>query len=353
MAGAGFQSGVPAMPAKVAVNGYGTIGKRVADAVALQDDMEVVGVSKMSPNFEARLAVEKGYALYATTKDALPKFEKAGIKVHGVLEDLLKESDLVVDATPEESGFKPAYEKAGVKAIWQGGEEHSLTNLSFNAGANYAEALGADFVRVPSCNTTGLIRTLYPLDAHLGIDRVLAVMVRRATDPGDSKKGPINAIEPELEMPSHHGPDVQSVLPKLNIHTIAVKVPTTIMHLHAVSVQLKRKATSAQVLDAWRRAPRIKFVKGAEGVKSTAQIMEIARDLGRPRSDLYEIAVWEDGVHVVDGTQLYYFQAVHQESDVVPENVDAIRAMLELEKDGRKSIEKTDRTLGIGGSRGH
>ncbi len=335
------------VPAKVAINGYGTIGKRVADAVALQDDMEVVGVSKMSPNFEARLAIEKGYALYATTKDVLPKFEKAGIKVHGTLENLLMEADLVVDGTPEESGFKPAYEKAGVKAIWQGGEEHSLTNLSFNAAANYAECLGARFVRVPSCNTTGLIRTLYPLDVHFGIERVLAVMIRRATDPGDSKRGPINAIEPELEMPSHHGPDVQSVLPKLNIHTIAVKVPTTIMHLHAVSAVLKREATVADVLDAWRRASRLKFVKGAEGVKSTAQIMEIARDLGRPRSDLYEIAVWDDGVHVIDGTQLYYFQAVHQESDVVPENVDAIRAMLELETNGRTSIEKTNRTLGI------
>ena len=87
---------------------------------------------------------------------------------------------------------------------------------------------------------------------------------------------------------------------------------------------------------------------GAEGVKSTAQIMELARDLGRARSDLYEIAVWEDGVHVVDGTHLYYFQAVHQESDVVPENVDAIRALLELERDGRKSIGLTDRALGIG-----
>jgi len=337
------------MPAKIAINGYGTIGKRVADAVALQDDMEVVGVSKMSPNFEARLAIEKGYPLYATTKDVLPKFEKAGIKVHGTLDGLLEDADLVVDATPEESGFKPAYEKAGVKAIWQGGEEHSLTNLSFNAAANYTECLGATFVRVPSCNTSGLIRTLYPVYVHFGIERVLAVMVRRATDPGDSKRGPINAIEPELEMPSHHGPDVQSVLPKLNIHTIAVKVPTTIMHLHAVSAVLKRKASVTEILDAWRRATRLKFVRGAEGVKSTAQIMEIARDLGRPRSDLYEIAVWDDGVHIVDGTQLYYFQAVHQESDVVPENVDAIRAMLKLETNGRKSIEKTNRALGIGG----
>src|SRR5947208_413878 len=337
------------MTAKIAINGYGTIGKRVVDWVPAQDDMRVAGVAKTKPDFEAKLAIRKGYPLYAANADVASKFEKAGVKTAGTLEELVKAADLVVDCTPEESGYKSLYEKAGVKAIWQGGEDHGLTNLSFNAAANYEECLGARFVRVPSCNTTGLIRTLYPLDAHLGIDRVLALMVRRATDPGDSKKGPLNAIEPELEMPSHHGPDVQSVLPKLNIHTIAVKVPTTIMHLHAVSVQLKRKATGAQVLDAWRRAPRIKFVKGAEGVKSTAQIMEIARDLGRSRSDLYEIAVWEDGVDVVDGTQLYYFQAVHQESDVVPENVDAIRAMLELQRDGRKSMEKMNRTLGIGG----
>ena len=31
------------MVIKVAINGYGTIGKRVADAVDAQDDMEIVG----------------------------------------------------------------------------------------------------------------------------------------------------------------------------------------------------------------------------------------------------------------------------------------------------------------------
>jgi glyceraldehyde-3-phosphate dehydrogenase (NAD(P)) len=336
------------MPAKIAINGYGTIGKRVADAVALQDDMKVVGVAKTKPNFEARIAAKKGFPVYASDKEALGKFQKAGFKVAGTLDDLLKEADLVVDCTPEESGYKPVYEKAGLKAIWQGGEEHSLTNLSFNAAANYADCLGAAFVRVPSCNTTGLIRTLYPLDAHIGVEKVLAVMVRRAADPGDSKKGPINAIEPELEMPSHHGPDVQSVLPKLNIHTIAVKVSSTLMHLHAVSVDLKKAAEPAEILEVWRRFPRIVLVSGGEGIKSTAQIMELARDLSRDRSDLYEIAVWKDGVHVVDGKHLYYFQAVHQESDVVPENVDAIRALMSLETDGHRSMEKTDRTMRIG-----
>ncbi len=336
------------MTAKIAINGYGTIGKRVADAVAAQDDMRVVGVAKARPDFEAKMAIRKGYALYAATEDAGTKFEKAGVKVSGALDDLVRAADLVVDCTPEDSGYKPLYEKTGVKAIWQGGEEHSLTNLSFNAAANYEECLGAKFVRVPSCNTTGLIRTLYPLDAHFGVVSVLAVMVRRATDPGDSKKGPINAIEPELEMPSHHGPDVQSVLPKLNIHTIAVKVPTTIMHLHTVTVDMKKAATADAVLEVWKRFPRIAFVAGGDGVRSTAQIMEIARDLSRNRSDLYEIAVWRDGVHILEGKRLFYFQAVHQESDVVPENIDAIRALLEIQKDARKSMEKTDQTLGIG-----
>jgi len=148
------------MTAKIAINGYGTIGKRVADAVAAQDDMRVAGVAKTKPDFEAKLAIRKGYPLYAANADVASKFEKAGVKTAGTLEDLVKAADLVVDCTPEESGYKSLYEKAGVKAIWQGGEERSLTNLSFNAAANYEECLGARFVRVPSCNTTGLIRTL-------------------------------------------------------------------------------------------------------------------------------------------------------------------------------------------------
>src|SRR5437879_8293950 len=254
--------------------------------------MRLAGVAKTKPDFEAKLAVRKGYAGYAANKDALAKVEKAGVKAAGILDDLVNEADLVVDCTPEESGYKALYEKAGVKASWQGGDEHALTNLSFNAAANYADCLGAPFVRVPSCNTTGLIRTLYPLDAHVGVEKVLAVMVRRATDPGDSKKGPINAIEPELEMPSHHGPDVQSVLPKLTIHTIAATVATTLMHLHTVSVDLKKAATADQVLDVWKRFPRVISVSGGDGVKSTAQIMEMARDLSAHRSDLDGGCVW-------------------------------------------------------------
>jgi lactate dehydrogenase-like 2-hydroxyacid dehydrogenase len=63
---------------KVAINGYGTIGKRVADAVNLQDDMEVIGISKTRPNFETQLAHQKGYPVYTLT-DKADAMKKAGI----------------------------------------------------------------------------------------------------------------------------------------------------------------------------------------------------------------------------------------------------------------------------------
>ena len=58
------------MSVKVAINGYGTIGKRVAEAVSRQDDMQVIGVSKTKPSFEAFAAQENKYPLFVAKADA-------------------------------------------------------------------------------------------------------------------------------------------------------------------------------------------------------------------------------------------------------------------------------------------
>ena len=184
------------MVVKVAINGYGTIGKRVADAVRQQDDMDIVGVVKRRPSFEAMDAIKNGFPFYAAAEEFIPDLEKAGIKVEGVLTDLLGIADIVVDCTPKNANYKPLYEKHNIKAIWQGGEKHELTGLSFNAFSNYEDAIGANFTRVVSCNTTGLCRTLWPLENEWGIENVLGVMIRRGANPWDSKKEPMNAIEP-------------------------------------------------------------------------------------------------------------------------------------------------------------
>ena len=75
---------------KVGINGYGTIGKRVAEAVTLQDDMEIVGIVKTKPTYEMKGALDANYPVFASTKNKIPFFESYGINVSGVTEDLVK-----------------------------------------------------------------------------------------------------------------------------------------------------------------------------------------------------------------------------------------------------------------------
>lgn len=336
---------------KVAVNGYGTIGKRVADAVARQDDMTLIGIAKTKPDYEAYAAAKKGYAIYAVDPaKAESKFKAAGMLIAGSNEEMIKKADIVVDCAPEGIGEenKKIYEKLGVKAIFQGGEEHEVAGTSFNAAANYEQAIGKQFVRVVSCNTTGLARVIYAIDSAIGIDKVRVNLIRRAGDPNDIKRGPINAIVPDpIHLPSHHGPDLNSVMPHIKISTAAVKVPTTLMHMHYINMDLKGKPSREDVLNALRKWPRIWLIPSFLNIKSTADIIEFGRELGRPRNDMMENCIWEESVTIEDG-ELTLFMAIHQESDAIPENVDCIRAMTGIEKDKFKSMEKTNRSLGIG-----
>ncbi|MDY1591319.1 MAG: type II glyceraldehyde-3-phosphate dehydrogenase [Methanofastidiosum sp.] len=329
----------------VFINGYGTVGKRVADAVALQKDMKIIGVSKRTPDFDAEQAIKKGFDLYCVDGADVDAFKKRGIKTNGYLKDIKDSVDVVIDGAPGKQGAKnmELYKSLGLPAIFQGGEDASI-GTSFNAHANFDRNIGQKYIRVVSCNTTGLARTLSCLNEADVIKKVKAVMVRRAADPGDNKRGPINAIMPEVKVPSHHGPDLKTVLP-IDIETIAVKVPTTLMHLHTIMVDLKKDVEREEVINLFNNRSRVILVSKEDGIDSTADIMEFAKNLGRNRGDMYEINVWKDSINVKDG-MLYYIQAVHQESDIVPENVDAIRAMFDLKK-RNESIDMTNKTLGI------
>ncbi|MDD1679287.1 MAG: type II glyceraldehyde-3-phosphate dehydrogenase [Methanomicrobiales archaeon] len=332
---------------KVAINGYGTIGKRVADAVSVQKDMRVIGVSKTSLNAEAYVARERGYPLYLADLAKKPAFDKVGIPIAGDITEMLREADIVVDATPGGVGAKNKgmYEQRGIKAIFQGGEDHEVAGFSFCSDCNYTQALGRQFTRVVSCNTTGLCRIINTIDKAFGIRKVHAVMVRRGADPAEIKKGPVDAIVLDpVTVPSHHGPDVQTVLPHINITTMATIVPTTFMHVHAIKMDLKRAASRDEVLDRFRSHSRIGLISKGTAIRSTAELKEYVQDMGRPRADMWENGIFEASV-TTNGDELLLFQAIHQESVVVVENVDAIRAMAGAIKDPATSIKMTNEAL--------
>ncbi|WP_248895200.1 type II glyceraldehyde-3-phosphate dehydrogenase [Haloplanus halobius] len=334
---------------QVGVNGYGTIGKRVADAVEAQPDMDLVGVAKTRPNFEAETAVRKGYPLYAAIPERADQFAEAGIDVAGDVADLVAASDIVVDCTPSGIGAENSalYAEHDTPAIFQGGEDADVADVSFNARANYDEAVGADSARVVSCNTTGLSRILAPLGEAYGVEKARVTLVRRGGDPGQTGRGPIDDILPDpVTIPSHHGPDVNTVFPDLDIDTLGMKVPATLMHTHSVNVTLESEADAAEVLDRFADESRLFCIPSDADIDGAGKLKEFADDVGRPRGDLWENCIWAESV-TVEGRDLYLFQAIHQESDVVPENVDAVRA-LRGDADGAESVATTNDALGVG-----
>ncbi|RYH75842.1 type II glyceraldehyde-3-phosphate dehydrogenase [Flavobacteriaceae bacterium 144Ye] len=334
---------------KIAVIGYGVIGKRVADAIALQDDMELAGVCDIISDWRIQNAVRKEYDIYAATEEAADKMKSEGISVKGSMEGLLKKIDLVVDCTPKNIAAKNVeiYKAKGIKFIVQGGEKHKTTGHSFSAENNYKSAINLDATRVVSCNTTSILRTLTALKRADLLDYARGTLLRRATDPWESHLGGImNTMVPERDIPSHQGPDAQTVDSDLDVVTSAVKVPETLSHMHYWNVKLKRQATKEEVLNALKTSSRIKLIQYDQGLVSNNTIKEMFLDMGRPWGDMYEVALWEDMLKI-QGDELFYAYVVDNQAIVIPETIDAIRALTGIETDGAKSILKTNQSLSI------
>ena len=334
---------------RVGINGYGVIGKRVADAVALQDDMEVAGVTAVNADYRVRVAAERGYPIFSAVSAKQQMMREAGLPVEGDLGDLIKRVDIMIDCTPKGIGaeHKPVYEKAGIKAVFQGAERHELTGLSFVAQVNYAEAVNRQFARVVSCNTTALCRVMNAFNKRKWVKRARAVLLRRGTDPWESHRdGMINTVIPETKVPSHQGPDATTVIKGLDITTMAGAGPFNLSHVHYAMVETNSPISRDELRHALWEEPRLAFVRSSDGLVALNSVIELMRDLGRPRNDMWEVAIWEDAL-AADERELYLVFQVHNEAITIPENIDAIRAMCGLESDGARWMAKTDKAIGV------
>lgn len=333
----------------VGVNGYGVIGKRIADAVLLQNDMELVGVTARTPDFRLFSLNKSEISLYGGDEGSCQKLMSNNFNCVGDVNSLLKQVDVIVDATPNGVGAKnkKKYDQLGVKSIFQGGEAHDLTGFSFVAGVNYNEALDKQSLRVVSCNTTAICRIVNPFAKKEILDVAHITLARRGADPIDShKQGPLGTVKLEENIPSHQGSDAQKVIPNLNIITAAITIPTTLGHLHVAFLRLGKKTRREEVVALLKSAPRVVPIRYKDGLVAENQVVELMRDLKRPRGDMWEVVFWEDSLYV-DGYDVVFYYQVHNEAIVIPENIDSIRAISGIEKDSQKSIEKTDKSLGI------
>lgn len=338
------------MPIKVAINGYGTIGKRIASAILRLPDFELVGVAKYSVDYSAFIASRLGIKMFVP-REKYREFRERGVEPEGDVEYLINEADLIYDASPPKQGLKnkEVYTKYNKPAIFQGGEPPNIAETSYSTLCNYQSALGKKYIRVVSCNTTGILRVL----CSIGIDKIssiFGVIIRRASDPKEDQRGPVNSVTLDMQaIPSHHAIDVKMVIGDVPISTVAVIAPTTLMHVHVLNIKLRNKNTQINdLLSQLESSNRILLLDALlHKIDSTGKIVELARDFGRPRYDIYENIVFLNATGIdLDG--LILTQAIHQEAIVIPENVDAAYAIMNVETDPIKVVEKTNRALKIG-----
>ena len=344
---------------RVGVAGYGTIGQRLADGVALQEDMELVGIADLAPTLSLQALRERDmigangvkYNLYLVDGADKAAFDAKKIPVAGTFEDLCKNVDVMLDSSPGGVGAankEKYYVPLGVKAIFQGGEKNSVADVFFHGYANFEKGVGKNYLKLTSCNTTGLIRSVDCLDRAIGVDKVAITIIRRVADPGDYHRGLTNALQMD-KAPSHQAVDLMTIMPHVDATGILVHTPVTHGHIITVVVSGKdgKKITKEEALAAFQKHPRIRVVNIDEGFKGNASLFKYARDLGNRRGDMYEIGLWEDSI-VESGNDIMYAINIPQESVTIPETMDAIRACTGMQTTREEGTAMTNKYLGIG-----
>ena len=87
---------------KVFVNGYGSIGNRIAKFIKDDPDINVIGIGKHSSNENIQHVINDGFSVYVP-ENKIDNFKNYDIS--GSIESALDECDLVIDAAPGGNGY--------------------------------------------------------------------------------------------------------------------------------------------------------------------------------------------------------------------------------------------------------
>ena len=235
----------------------------------------------------------------------------------------------MLDSSPGGVGSKnkEIYQEVQQESRFPGWRENSVADVFFHGYANYEKGVGQDYLKLTSCNTTGLIRAVDSARQSGWIREGCHHDHPPCGRPGDYHRGLTNALQLE-KAPSHQAVDLMTIMPHVPCTGILVHTPVdarSYHHRHRHPQEVYRQGPA--VGDGERASPRIKPVRLADGFLGNASLFRWARDMGYPRGDMYEIALWEESI-VKSGDDIMFAINIPQESVVIPENIDAIRAAM-------------------------
>jgi glyceraldehyde 3-phosphate dehydrogenase len=276
------------MKTRVAINGFGRIGRNAFKIASARSDIEVVAINDLTDTktLAYLLKHDSNYGTY----DKEVSHNDKNIIVEGksiaVLAErdpaLLPWKDMEVDVVIESTGFftdKEGAEKhitAGAKRVVISGPTKSEGVDTIVLGANDDKLEGASTViSNASCTTNSLGAVMAVLDAEFGVEKSMLTTVHSYTASQALQDAPKkdlregrNAAENIVPTTTGAAIAVTKTLPQLEgkFDGLSIRVPTPVVSLSDVTALLKRSVSVEEINEAFKKAAQEPFYQGILGV---------------------------------------------------------------------------------------
>ncbi|MDD2567762.1 MAG: type I glyceraldehyde-3-phosphate dehydrogenase [Thiovulaceae bacterium] len=308
------------MALKIAINGFGRIGRCVARIVATRDDVELVAINDMA-SMEMMVYLLQNDSVHGTFKSDVEIIDKDHIKIAGksvkVFSDRdpknLKFADFGAEMVLECTGVFLTQESAqvhidnGVNKVLFSAPAADKETPTFVIGVNEHLYDGQKIVSNASCTTNCLGPIAKVLDDAFGIEKGLMTTIHSYTndqnildvkhkkDKRRARAGAINMIPTTTGAAKAIG----LVLPQLvgKLHGQSVRVPTPDVSMVDLNVLVKKNTTKEEVTAVFNQAAQTTH----SGIILMDKEMRVSQDfIGCPYSSI----VAEDLTQVIDGNMV-------------------------------------------------
>ena len=289
------------------------------------------------------------YRMFAAAPGAADRLTAGGIPVSGSFADLLARVDIMLDSAPGGVGAKNKehYVAAGLEGRLPGrgevrGRRRLLPRLRQLRQGRRQGLPEADLLQHHRPHPGGGL----PSTGPSGSTKVAITIIRRVADPGDTHRGLVDTLQID-PIPNHQAKDLMHIMPHVDATGILVHTPVTHGHIITLVASLKRKPTKekrsrssgltrASAWSAWPTAsPPTPRSSATPATWATPAATCTRPACGRKPSGF-------------SGDDLMFAINIPQESVVIPETIDAIRAAIPMQTDRAEAVALTNRYLGMG-----
>ncbi|EDZ63847.1 glycerinaldehyde-3-phosphate dehydrogenase [Sulfurimonas gotlandica GD1] len=305
------------MALKIAINGFGRIGRCVARIAATRSDVEIVAINDMA-SMDMMLYLLKNDSVHGTFKSEIEQIDENNISIDGqnirIFSDRdpinLSFADCGADMVLECTGVFLTQKSAqvhidnGVEKVLFSAPAKDKETPTFVMGVNENEYDGQKIVSNASCTTNCLGPVAKVLDDAFGIQKGLMTTihsytndqnildVKHSSDKRRARAGAINMI------PTTTGAAkaISLVMPQLlgKLHGQSVRVPTPDVSMVDLNVVISRQTTKEEVTAVFNEMADTKL----KGLLLMDKEMRVSQDFV---GSTYSSIVAEDLTQVIGG----------------------------------------------------